>query len=393
MAEKNSELNPEICVIGAGAGGLAAAAAGAAMGVPVVLIEKGRMGGQSLYGGSVPARALQAAAEHANAVRAGASFGVKSVRSGIDFAAVNAHVRRAVEAVAPQDSPERFKGLGLRVIAGAARFKDAGTVEAAGTIVKARRFIIATGSSPLIPPIPGLSDTPYLTPETVFDLADCPRHLLILGAGRTGLELAQALSPAWLRGHRVRSGDAAQARRSRVRRDRAGCARRRGHQTAQRRSDRPGAPRVGANSGRHRQADQTGRASSSGEEIVEGSHLLVAAGRRPNIDELELDAAGIRYDQRRIVVDQRLRTTNKNVYAIGDVTGGPNYAHAASHHAGLVVRNALFRQSAAVDARAIPRVIFTDPELAQIGLLEDEARALVKDIRILRWPYRENDRA
>lgn len=191
MAEETSELNPEICVIGAGAGGLAAAAAAATTGAPVVLIEKGRMGGQSLYAGSVPARALQAAAEHANAVRAGANFGVKSVRSGIDFAAVNTQVRRAIEAIAPQNAPERFKGLGVRVIKGTARFKDAGTVEAAGTTVKARCFIIATGSSPIIPPIPGLVDTPYLTPESVFDLADCPRHLLILGAGRTGLELGQ----------------------------------------------------------------------------------------------------------------------------------------------------------------------------------------------------------
>ena len=191
MAEENSELNPEICVIGAGPGGLAAAAAAATMGVSVVLIEKGRMGGQSLHAGAVPARALQAAAGHANALRVGASFGVKNVRSGIDFAAVNAHVRRAVEAIAPQDSSERFKGLGVRVIAGAARFKDSGTVTAGAATVRARHFIIATGSTPIIPPIPGLADTPYLTPETVFDLADCPRHLLILGAGRTGLELGQ----------------------------------------------------------------------------------------------------------------------------------------------------------------------------------------------------------
>jgi pyruvate/2-oxoglutarate dehydrogenase complex dihydrolipoamide dehydrogenase (E3) component len=393
MAEENSDLNPDICVIGAGAGGLAAAAAGAAMGVPVVLIEKGRMGGLSLYGGSVPARALQAAAEHANAMRAGTNFGVKSVRSGIDFAAVNAHVRRAIEAIAPQDSPERFKGLGVRVIAGAARFKDAGTVEAAGTTVKARRFIIATGSSPVIPPIPGLADTPYLTPETVFGLADCPRHLLILGAGRTGLELGQAF-------RRLGSEVTVFEAETPLGREDRECAAivldalagegvrlRSGVHIAQ---VRRVLGRIQVVIAKPTKPDAAG---SPSEEIVEGSHILVAAGRRPNIDELELDAAGIRYDQLRIVVDQRLCTTNKNVYAIGDVTGGPKYTHAATHHAGLVVRNALFGQSAAVDIRAIPRVIFTAPELAQVGLLEGEACALLKDIRILRWPYRENDRA
>jgi pyruvate/2-oxoglutarate dehydrogenase complex dihydrolipoamide dehydrogenase (E3) component len=138
---------------------------------------------------------------------------------------------------------------------------------------------------------------------------------------------------------------------------------------------------------------EPGAAGSAVEEIVEGSHVLLAAGRGPNIGDLDLDAAGIRYDQNRILVDSRLRTTAGNVYAIGDVIGGPKYAHAANHHAGLVVRNVLFRQSLAVDSRAVPRVIFTEPELAHVGLTEDEARAIAKNIRILRWPYRENVRA
>jgi pyruvate/2-oxoglutarate dehydrogenase complex dihydrolipoamide dehydrogenase (E3) component len=390
MAEENSELNPEICVIGAGAGGLTAAAAGAAMGVSVVLIEKSRMGGQSLYGGSVPARALQAAAGHANAARVGANFGVKSVRSAVEFAAVNAYVRSAIEAIAPQDSPERFKGLGVHVIAGAARFEDAGTVVVGGTTVRARRFIIATGSSPVIPPIPGLAETPYLTPETGFGLTDCPRHLFVLGAGRTGLELAQAF-------RRLGAEVTVFETETPLKHEDRECA----AVVLDALGDEGVKLRSGVRIAQVRRV--LGRiqvviakpddARSAGEEVIEGSHILVAAGGRPNIDELELDVAGIRYDQNRIVVDQRLRTTNKNVYAIGDVVGGPKYANAASHHAGLVVRNVLFRQSTVVDSRAIPRVIFTDPELAQVGLLEDEARALVKNIRILRWPYRENDRA
>lgn len=393
MAEENSELSPEICVIGAGAGGLAAAAAAAAMGVTVVLVEKRRMGGQSLYAGTVPARALQAAAAHANAVRAGLSFGVKSVRSGIDFAAVSAHVRRSIEAVVPQDSPERFKGLGVRVIEGAARFKDAATIVVGAATVRARHFIIATGSTPVIPPIPGLADTPYLTPETVFDLADCPRHLLILGGGRTGLELGQTFRRL---GSEVTVLEAETALRNEDRECAAivldalrdeGVRLRGGVRVAH---VRRVLARIQAVIAKPVEQDAAG---SAVEEIVEGSHILIAAGRRPNIGDLDLDAAGIRYDQNRILVDQRLCTTARNVYAIGDVVGGPKYAHAAGHHAGLVVRNVLFRQSAAVDSRSIPRVIFTEPELAQVGLLEDEARTLAKNIRILRWPYRENVRA
>lgn len=395
MAEENTKLNPEICVIGAGAGGLAAAAAAAAMGVPVVLIEKRRMGGQSLCAGAVPARALQAAAAHANAVRIGISFGVKSVRSGIDFSAVSAHVHRAIEAVGLQDSPERFKGLGVHVIEGMARFKDAATVVVGATIVRARHFIIATGSTPVVPPIPGLADIPYLTPETIFDLAECPRHLLILGAGRTGLELGQTFRRL---GSEVTVFEAETALRHEDRecvsvvldalRD-EGVRLRTGIRIAR---VRRVLARIQALIAKPADPEATGSAGAN-QEIVEGSHILLAAGRKPNIGDLDLDAAGIRYDQNRIVVDSRLCTTSRNVYAIGDVIGGPKYAHAASHHAGLVVRNVLFRQSVAVDHRAVPRVIFTDPELAQVGLTEDEARPLAKNIRILRWPYRENVRA
>jgi pyruvate/2-oxoglutarate dehydrogenase complex dihydrolipoamide dehydrogenase (E3) component len=384
MAQQNKE--PDICVIGGGAGGLAAAAAAAAMGVSVVLIEKGRMGGQSLNGGTVPSKALLAAAEHANAVRSGARFGVKTVRSGIDFAAVMAHARQAVAAVAPQVSAERFVGLGVRVIADAARFKDANTVEAGDATIKARRFIIATGSSPILPAIPGLAEAPYLLPQTVFDLSDCPRNLIIVGAGNIGLELAQAFRRL---GSEVTVLEAEKPLRGEdpecaaVVLDalaREGIKLRTGVRIAQVRRMLARIQVVIAK-------------AEGGEETIEGTHLLVAAGRQPNIEDLGLDAAGIRHEPRGIVVDKYLRTRNKKVYAIGDVMGGPKFAHVASHHAGLVVRNALFRGKVALDRRTLPWVIYTDPELAQIGFLEDEARARAGAIRILRWPYRENDRA
>ena len=189
------ELKPDICVIGAGAAGRAAASAAAAFGVPVVLIEqdakKGTTEGDAGRSGSVPAAALAVAAERANIIRNAAHFGLNAARFGVDFAAVKAHVRDVAAAAAPAETRQRLAGLGVRVIDGAARFLDGRTVTAGEFTIAARRFIIATGSSPALPAIPGLADTPYLTGDTVFDLADCPRHLIVIGAGSIGLELAQ----------------------------------------------------------------------------------------------------------------------------------------------------------------------------------------------------------
>ncbi len=379
------QLRPDICVIGAGAGGLTVAAAAAAFGVPVVLIEKGRMGGESLNHGCMPSKALIAAAERVNVLRDGARFGVKTVRFGVDFAAVNAYVRDVVDAVAPQDSRERFAGLGVRIIEGAARFTDRRTVAAGDTEIKARRFVIATGSSPAIPPIAGLAATTHLTNETIFNLTDCPRHLIVLGAGGPGLELAQAFrrlgaevtvleSATPLPSHDPEC--AAIVLDALAREDvklRAGV-----KITQVRRV----LSRV-----------QVLIATGSGEETIEGTHILVAAGRRPNLDALALDAAGIRHEPHGITVDKHLRTSNKRVYAVGDVTSGPKFSHVASHQAALVVRHALFRTPFRMDHHAIPSVTFTDPELAQVGFLEDEARARAGSIRVLRWPYCDNDRA
>jgi pyruvate/2-oxoglutarate dehydrogenase complex dihydrolipoamide dehydrogenase (E3) component len=387
--EQRQQITPDICVIGAGAGGLAAASAAAAFGVNVVLIEKAKMGGEALNSGALPSKALLAAAARANACRDAARFGIKSPRFGVDFAAVRAHLRDVVAAVEPQDSRERFNGLGVRVFAGEGRFTDAETVAVNGYDVKARRFVIATGSSAALPAIPGLAETPHLTNETIFDLAECPRHLVVIGADSIGLELAQSfrrfgadvtvLEPAAA----LPGADAecagvvfdALAREGVVLRSDVDI-----------RQVRPALARV--------QVDiVAGDDAEQKTQTIEGSHLLVAVGRRPNLENLDLDAAGIRYQPGGIVVDSGLRTTNKQVYAIGDVTGAPQLSHLAHHQAGLVIRNALFRTPVDADRYAVPVVTYTDPELAQVGLTEDEARAQVGVIRVLRAPYRENDRA
>ena len=387
MAVEHSE--PDICIIGGGAGGLAAAAAAAAMGVPVVVVEKGRMGGQNLTG-AVPAQALLAAAERAHALHTGAAFGIKTVRSGIDIAAVNAHVRAAVEAVAPLMSPERFGGLGVRVVAGTARFADTATVAVGDLRIKARRFVIATGSSPVIPPIAGLSETPYLVPETAFDLPDCPRHLIVVGAGRLGLTFAQVF-------RRLGADVTVLEAETPLRREDPECA-----AVVLDALDREGVRvRTGVRIAQVRRVlarvqvviGKSDAPDSAAAETIEGTHLLLAAGRKPNLEDLDLEAAGIRHGPEGIAVDKRLRTTNKRIYAVGDVIGGPRSVHLASHQAGLVVRNALFRHSVAFDHHAAASITFTDPELARVGLTEQEARAQTRAIRILRWPYRENDRA
>ncbi len=376
-------LTPDLCVIGAGSGGLSVAAAAAAFGVTVVLIEKGKMGGDCLNYGCVPSKALLAAAKHADAFRRGAPFGIAAQRPQVDFGKVHAHVHRVIAAIAPNDSVERFTGLGVRVISGAARFKDRRTVAVGEFEIKARRFVLATGSSPAVPPIPGLDRVHYFTNETIFDLAECPRRLAVIGAGPSGLELAQAFRRL---GAEVIVIEAA----SPLAKDDPECAAvvldalaRDGVEI------RAHTKVLGVEAGSGIKLALEG---PGGADAIEASHLLVATGRRPNVEGLELQAAGIRHEAGGITVGKGLKTTNRRVYAIGDVIGGLQFTHVSNYHAGLVIRNALFRLPVRARNDAMPWVTYTDPELAQVGLTEAEANRRGA-IRVLRWPYHENDRA
>jgi pyruvate/2-oxoglutarate dehydrogenase complex dihydrolipoamide dehydrogenase (E3) component len=382
MAER---IKTDICVIGAGSGGLSVAAAAAAFGVPVVLVEKAKMGGECLNTGCVPSKSLIAAARHAHAIAQAPSFGVTGASATVDFSRVHAHVQSVIAAVAPNDSKERFTGLGVRVIEGAARFKNRRTVAVGDIEVRARRFVIATGSSPALPPIPGLDATAHLTNETVFDLTTCPEHLIVIGAGAVGLELAQAFRRL---GAEVTVLEAAEP----LAREDPECAAivldQLVHEGIKLHCGISVAHVEPAPSGVH-----VVLGGPAGEEVIAGSHLLIATGRRPNIEDLALKAGRVRIGPKGIRVNKRLRTTNRRVYAIGDVTGRAQFTHAANDHAGLVIRNALFRLPVRVTDETIPRVTFTDPELAQVGLSEAQARLGGRNVRVLRWPYHENDRA
>ena len=375
-------LAPDLCVIGAGSGGLAVAAGAAQMGAQVVLIERGMMGGDCLNFGCVPSKSLLAAARGADLWRRGAALGLSYAPPRIDFAAVGDSVQKVIAGIAPNDSVERFEGLGVRVLRAEARFTSPRTLRAGDFEVRPRRFVIATGSRPAIPAIPGIDGVPYLTNETVFANRQLPRHLIVIGGGPIGIEMAQA--------HRRLGAEVTVL-------DVGPLLPRDDPELAASLAERLAGEGVVT-----RPRVEIAAVERDGEDIlvhlerserIAGSHLLVAAGRRPNVEALDLSAAGIAATAKGITVDARLRTTNRRAFAVGDVAGGPQFTHIALYHAGIVIRNALFRLPAKVDYRALPWVTYTDPELAQVGLTDAAARATGRAPSVLRWRFAENDRA
>ncbi len=378
-------LHADLCIIGAGSGGLSVAAGAAQMGASVVLVEKHLMGGDCLNTGCVPSKALLAAAHAADAVRHSGRFGVNGHEPAVDFGAVHRHVHGVIAAIAPHDSIERFEGLGVTVISAAARFTGPEEVEAGGERIRARRFVVATGSTAAVPPVPGLAEMPFLTNETVFGLTERPEHLIVLGGGPIGVEMAQAfrrLGAAVTVIERATilpkdEPEAVEIVRAALRRDGVVL-----HERAEVSAVRRSANEV-----------EVSLSLAGVERAVAATHLLVAAGRKPNITGLGLDAAGIEATPRGITVDARLRSTNRRVFAIGDVAGGPQFTHIAGYHAGIVIRNALFGLPAKVDYAALPWVTYSDPELAHVGLTDADARAAGHAVTILSQPLSGNDRA
>jgi pyruvate/2-oxoglutarate dehydrogenase complex dihydrolipoamide dehydrogenase (E3) component len=375
----------DLAVIGAGASGLSVTAVAAQLGLLVALIERDRMGGDCLNFGCVPSKALLAASHAAQAARTAARFGIRLPEPGIDWDAVHEHVHGVIAAIAPTDSEARFRALGATVLRGEARFVAPDALVVDGRRLTARRIVIAAGSTAAVPPIPGLDQVPYLTNTSVFQLNQRPDHLLILGGGPIGLELADAFAGL---GSRVTILEAATIAGKEDPELVAGlrdCLAARGVtilETAKVASVEPGPALVLADGSR-----------------VAGSHLLVAVGRRPNLDALDLAAGNVRASRAGIVTDRGLRSpTNRRVYAVGDIADpagiGPRaFTHVGSYHAGIVIRRALFRLPARLDYTALPRVTYTRPELAQVGMTEAEARAAGHRVAILRWPLADNDRA
>lgn len=380
-------LTPDLAVIGAGSGGLSVAAGAVQMGASVVLVEKGRMGGDCLNYGCVPSKSLLAAAHAAQVVRSAGRFGVNGHEPAVDFAAVREHVRGVIAGIAPHDSVERFESLGVRVVKAEARFTGPLEIEAGGVTIRPRRAVLATGSRPAVPPVPGLDAVPYLTNETVFDLAERPDRLVVLGGGPIGCELAQAHrrlgTPVTLlqRGTILPKDDpeAVEVVRRSLLADGVDL--------------REGALVHRVEPRGNRIAVIVAAAGDAGETVVEGSHLLVAAGRQANVEDLGLEAAGIEHTAKGVRTDESLKTTNRKVWAVGDVAGRWQFTHIAGYHASVVIRQALFRLPAKVDDKAVPWVTYTDPELAHVGLTAATAKERGLDLKPLTFAYEGNDRA
>ncbi|MEL7099669.1 MAG: FAD-dependent oxidoreductase [Pseudomonadota bacterium] len=376
-------IKTDILILGAGSGGLSVAAGAVQMGADVTLLEGHKMGGDCLNYGCVPSKAIIASAKAAYGQSHAAQYGVANVTPQVDYAAAKDHVADVIAQIEPVDSQERFEGLGVRVIREFGHFTGPNTVQAGDYTITARRIVIATGSAPFVPPIPGIEDVPYITNETLWELREQPKHLLVIGGGPIGMEMAQAHRRL---GSEVTVIEAAKAFAK----------------------DDPETAAVVLEALRAEgvQIEEGAKAtniSQSGDQITveaedgrqfTGSHLLVAVGRKANTDSLNLDAAGIETTRTGVKVDDQLRTTNRKVYAIGDAAGGLQFTHVAGYHAGVIIRSLLFALPSKAKTSHIPWATYTQPELSQVGLTEAQAREAHGDaLEVVRFEYEHNDRA
>jgi pyruvate/2-oxoglutarate dehydrogenase complex dihydrolipoamide dehydrogenase (E3) component len=380
----------DLAVIGGGAGGLVVAAGGAKLGAKVALIERGRLGGDCLWHGSVPSKTLRKSARVAYMMRHADRFALAPADPRPDLARVMEHVAEVVAGLAMQDSPERFRGLGVDVVHGSGRFVSPTAFEVDGRTIVAKHFVLATGSRPAIPPIAGLKYVPYLTNQTVFDLREPVPRLAIVGAGPNGSEMAQAFRRL---GSDVIVVDMASKILPREDADVAA--------VVQRQLEAEGVRyRLGISVGGVMPGDPhagrirlTLRTATGAVEQLAATHLMLAAGRVPNVEDLGLDAAGVQIDGGRLVVDGLLTTTNPRIHAVGDVAGTFPYTHVAEHQADIVLRQTLYRMSWAKPSPVVPWCTYTDPELARVGLSETQARRQGIDYRVYRFPFAQIDRA
>jgi pyruvate/2-oxoglutarate dehydrogenase complex dihydrolipoamide dehydrogenase (E3) component len=373
----------DLAIIGAGSAGLSLAAAAAQFGEKIVLFEKGDMGGDCLNTGCVPSKALLAVAKTAHTMRSANDFGLPAYNPAINYSKAMEYVQSVIKTIAPIDSQDRFEKLGVTVVRATAKFVGQTSIEANGQTFTARRIIIATGTRPFIPPLAGLADVAFFTTETIFKNRVHPRHLIIIGGGAIGLEMAQAhirlgCKVTVLEAFEFLAKDDAELVCVVVESLKAEGA------------DLRGGAKISKVA-----ATQSGiTVTLEDGATIKGTHLLVAAGRIANIENLNLDAAGVHYNKRGLIVDDALRTCNKAIYAAGDVAGGLQFTHVASYHAGLIIRHALFKLPIKNRTTHIPWVTYTDPELAHVGLSEAAARQQFgHHIRVLRWPFKHNDRA
>lgn len=381
-----SILTPDFCVIGAGSAGLSFAAGAVQMGASVVLLEAEKMGGDCLNYGCVPSKALIAAAKFGNQSSRAKDFGWTTSKPKVDFTKVHEYIHQVIKTIAPNDSVERLEKLGVDVVLEQGSFLDKKTIETNSHLINAKCFIIGTGSKPFIPLIEGLANVPYLTNETIFELQELPKHLVIIGGGPIGIEMSQAF---------LRLGSQVTILQS------SSCLPKDDPEITKKLKEILVSEGINLNENVKissinqvkQQIDIQYQTSDGTQKKINASHLLVATGRRPNIQNLHLESAGIKFSSRGIEVNAHLQTSNPKVYAIGDCIGGYQFTHVAGYHAGLAIRNTIFGLKTEVETKAIPWVTYTDPELAHVGFIESQLKNKEIPYKVLHMNFDENDRA
>ncbi|HSA59210.1 MAG TPA: mercuric reductase [bacterium] len=379
--------NYHLIVIGAGSGGLVAAAGAAGLGAKVALVEKHKMGGDCLNTGCIPSKAIIRTAKLSFDARTAHRFGIPNLAPEIGLVRVLESVREVQKKIEPHDSAERFQGLGVDVFFGSYRFISPHEISDGKETLVARRFVLATGAAPFVPPIKGIGEIPYLTSDNVWDLKELPKRLVVLGGGPIGAELTQVFARLESKVSVVEMMDCLLSRED----PEASC-------LIKDRFQREGIETL-VNS----RAEEVRKTASGyelvlwhakeGVKIVPFDQILVAVGRAPNVGGLDLERAGVRYSKKGIEVDTHLRTSSKHIYACGDVVGPYQFTHMADHQARLILRNALFPGKSKIDYRVVPWCTFTDPEVARVGLNEKEAKEKKVSYDVYTYPMMDLDRA
>lgn len=373
----------DLVIIGGGSAGLVAASAGAQINARVALIEKDKLGGDCLHYGCVPSKSLIHAAQIAYNVKTASRFGIYTDAPTIKLDEAMGHVQEVVETIQEHDSTERFEKLGVEVIYGMGQFVDDKTFEVNGRQLKSRAFLVATGSRPTVPPVQGLKEAGFLTNEQVFNVKDRPDALAVIGAGPIGCELGQSFSRLGSEVTLLASRDVIMPKEDP---EAAAVVQKQLVSEGLRIMTNTRAERVDLVNGR--------KQITAGGETITVDEILIATGRTPNVGSLNLEAAGVDYDKKGIKVDAKLRTSNKRIYAAGDVIGGYQFTHVAGYEAGVAMQNALIMPTKKADYRVIPWATFTEPELARVGLTENQARDRYgDDVFVLKQGFDGVDRA
>ncbi|MDP2681493.1 MAG: dihydrolipoyl dehydrogenase [Deltaproteobacteria bacterium] len=377
----------DLTIIGGGVGGLVAASGASQFGAKVALVEKENLGGDCLHYGCVPTKTLVHSARLISLMRRATEFGLNPVTVDFEFKKIMEHMREVQKKVGEHDDPKRFEKMGIKLFFGKGGFKDTRTFEVNGTNIKSRKFLIATGSRPVKLPIPGLDKVDSLDNIKILAINHLPESILIMGAGPIGMEFAQVFSRFGSKVTVIEKAGQILPREEKELSDRLeGILKREGMEiitcVETKRVEQSGNKRIVV-------AECSGK-----EKRFEADELLVAIGRAPNIEGMNLEKIGVKTTSKGIVVNDTMKTTVSNIWACGDVTGMFPFTHMAEYEAGIVIGNALFPfVNRKMDKTVVPWTTFTDPELARVGLTEDEARKEYGDIRVYRYPFSEHDRA